>query len=47
MNMESIFHLADDVTESSSAKEKVNFLNEAFYINENICWYSEANQESR
>lgn len=47
MNMESIFHLADDDTESSSAKEKVNFLNEAFYINKNICWYSEANQESR
>lgn len=47
MNMAWIFHLGADERESHFGKEKLNIFKEAFHVDQNIFWYSEAKQESR
>lgn len=47
MNMECIFHLGADDTESSFGNEKLKLFNEAFHVDENIFRYNEAKQETR
>jgi len=39
--------LGADNAESSFSKQKLNLFNEAFHVDQNIFWYSEAKQESR